>query len=272
VRGRVFAALLRYWRTQRGLTQLDLALSARISTRHLSFMETGRSAPSREMVLRLGGTLNLPLRAQNALLAAAGLPEEFVELAPSDPLPKEVSAAVDRMAAQQEPFPLIVKDRHHDVIRSNAAARSVVAHFVLEPKQLKPPLNVFRLLFHPRLSRPFVLDWHRIARQLLTRLHRQVLERPDDDGLSALLSELKGYPGVTKELAAPDFSTASTPTFTLSLERDGRRASFLTTLTTFSALQNVTLEELSIESYFPLDEETVSTCKWLSSRARRRRG
>ncbi len=263
-RGRLFAALLRYWRKQRGMSQLDLALAADASARHVSFLETGRAQPSAEMVLRLGATLGLALRDQNALLTAAGLPERFAE-PPREALPAEVSRAIERMAGQQEPFPLVVKDRCHDVLVSNEAAQRVTACFVLEREAMKPPLNAFRLLFDPRLCRPFVLDWPRVARALLTRLARQVFERPDDDGLASLLRELERYPGVP-ELREPDLSAPSAATFTFALERDGRRAAFLTTLTRFSAPQNVTLEELSIESYFPLDDATVQTCRWLAER------
>src|SRR5262249_53026664 len=156
---RLFPALLRHWRTRRGHSQLDLALAADVSSRHLSFLETGRAQPSREMVLRLAATLQVPLRDQNALLRAAGFADEFAEPDANGGPPPSIAGAIERMLAQHEPFPLTVLDRGYTVLRANEGGTRILSRFVLDPAALGSPPNVFALLFDPRLARPFVVDW-----------------------------------------------------------------------------------------------------------------
>ncbi len=258
---RLFPALLRHWRTRRGSSQLDLSLAAEVSTRHLSFLETGRAAPSRDMVLRLGATLNVPLRDQNELLRAAGFPPEFAEPSIDGGLPPSVAGAIERMLAQHEPFPLTVLNRHYDVLRTNQAATRVLGRFVADPSALPARFNVFALLFDPRFARPFLVDWERVAHGLVARLHRDTLMRPNDRALVALMRSLFEYPDVPESWRQPDFSKASDPVLTFRLKRDDLELAFLTTLTVFNAPHDVTLEELSIESYFPLDEATARACE-----------
>jgi transcriptional regulator with XRE-family HTH domain len=258
---RLFPALLRHWRARRGLSQLDLALAADVSARHVSFLETGRAQPSREMVLRLGATLSVPLREQNALLRASGFPEEFPEPSADDGLPAAVAQVIERMLAQHEPFPMLVLDRHYNVLRLNEGGTRLLSRFIAEPSALASRPNVFAALFDPRLARPFVVDWERVARALVARLHREVLARAGDEDLGALLRSLFEYPGVPEAWRQPDFSAPSDPTFTLRVRRDDLELGFLGTITVFSAPQNVTLEELRIESYFPLDDATARACE-----------
>jgi transcriptional regulator with XRE-family HTH domain len=260
---RLFPALLRHWRARRGLSQLDLALAADVSARHVSFLETGRARPSRDMVLRLGTTLAVPLRDQNALLQAAGYAPVFLEPGVGE-LPGPITQAIDRMLAQQEPFPMTVLDRTYDVIRANVAATRTLLHFVLDPAAMTAPPNVFALLFDPSLARTYVQDWERVAHAMVARLHREVLGRPEDGELSALLESLFRYPGVPGGWRQPDFSLPSEPTLELRLRKGELELGFLTTLAVFSAPQNVTLEELRIESYFPLDEQTARACERFS--------
>lgn len=261
---RLFPALLRDWRARRGLSQLDLALAADVSARHVSFLETGRAQPSREMVLRLGATLNVPLRDQNTLLRAAGFREEFAEPSVADGLPPSISQAIERMLAQHEPLPMAVLNRRYDVLRLNHGGMRLLTRFVAEPNALESRPNFLAALFDPRLARPFVVEWERVARLLLARLHREVLSLADDGDLAALLRSLFEYPGVPPEWRQPDFSAPSDPTLTLRLRRDDLDLAFLTTVTVFNAPQNITLEELRIESYFPLDEATARTCERMS--------
>jgi transcriptional regulator with XRE-family HTH domain len=263
-RGKLFSALLKYWRQRRGLSQLDLALASEVSARHLSFLETGRAQPSREMVLRLGAALDVPLRDQNALLDAAGLLEAFPEPALVDGIPAPVRLAIDRMAERQEPFPLIVMNRVHDVLIANRGAIALATHFVAEPSHMTGPMNPFRLLFDPRLGRPFVVEWERVAKMMLGMLYREVLINPGDERLRTLLAEVQAFPDLPLGFRDPDLGTPSEPTFTLRLERDGLALGFLTTLTAFTAPQNITLEELRIESFFPLDEATTEACTRLA--------
>lgn len=262
---RLFAALLRHWRTRRGLSQLDLALAANVSARHVSFLETGRAQPSREMVLRLAATLDVPLRDQNALLHAAEFPAEFAEPG-LDELPRPLALAIDRMLAQHEPYPLTVLSRHYDVLRMNAGGARLFSRFVAARDALAQPLNVFAFVFDPRLGRPFIQGWDRLAREMVARLHREVLARPEDAQLSALLASLFRYEGVPEDWRQPDFSRPSEPTGEVRL-RDGELAlGFLTALTQFDAPQNVTLDELRIESYYPVDDATARACEALARR------
>jgi transcriptional regulator with XRE-family HTH domain len=261
---RLFPALLRHFRARRGMSQLDLAVAADVSARHVSYLETARAQPSREMVLRLGATLDVPLREQDAMLRAAGFAEEFSE--PS-PLPSGVAKAIDRMLAQHEPFPMTVLDRRYDVTQTNQGAVRVLGALVADPSALPRPLNVFALLFDPRLCRPFIVEWERAAHDLTARLHREVLARPDPE-LSALLRSLFEYPDVPESWRQPDFSVPNDPTLTLRMKRAELQLAFLTAITTFNAPQNALLEELRVESYFPLDEATARACERLSDSAR----
>jgi transcriptional regulator with XRE-family HTH domain len=243
------------------MSQLDLAIAADVSSRHVSFLETGRAEPSREMVLRLAGTLNVPLRDQNALLRAAGFPEEFAEPSVRGGLPASIEQALARMFAAHEPFPMVAVDRRYDVLRMNDGGARILSRFVLDPSALAGRANLFVALFDPRAARTFVLDWEKVAHGMIARLHREVLARAGDAELAALLRALLEYPGVPPSWRQPDFSLPSDPTLTLRLRRDGLELAFLTAITSFSAPQNVTLEELRIESYFPLDDATAAACE-----------
>ena len=257
----VFPALLRYWRGARGLSQLDLAGAAGVSAKHVSFLETGRAKPSREMVLRLASTMDLPLRDQNALLVAAGFAEAFRGTAQGafDPI---VERALERMMAHQEPYPLLVFDRHYDLVTSTRATQRLLG--LLLGDEAGRQRNTLELLFDPALLRPFVVDWERVAKALLGRVQREMLHRRRDTGLSALISTLCAYPGVPEDWRLPDLSAPSHATLDIQFEHAGHRFGFLTTLTVFQAPQNVALEELRIESYFPLDDATDQLCRALA--------
>lgn len=264
--GRLFPALLRHWRTRRGLSQLDLSLAAEVSSRHVSFLETGRAKPSRAMLLRLADALSVPLRDQNDLLQAAGFRREHAEPGPSD-LPPPIEQAIVRMMQQQEPYPLTVLDRGYDVVRANAAAMRLLGLFVRDPGALPARPNVYRMLFDPRLGREFVVDWPRVARALLSRLQREVLAHPEDPARSSLLDALLALPDVPASFRRPDLAAPSEATLTFRLRRGETTLAFLTTVTAFNAPHNVTLEELRIESWFPLDDETARACEALARAA-----
>lgn len=257
---RLFPALLRYWRAQRGHSQLDLALLADVSARHISCLESGRARPSDEMVLRLMGALGVPLRDQNEALRAAGFFPRFPE-----PELEGISPAVDwaiaRMLRQQEPYPLTLLAADYQIIRSNRAAERVFRHFVAEPALMVAPLDMFSLLFDPALARPFVVDWPGLASRMLARLHREALQSHGDARLRARLDQALRFPGVKAEWRQPSFAMPVASTLEVWLQRGGLRTGFMTTLTTFSAPGVVTLEELRIESYFPLDTPTQQACE-----------
>ena len=262
---RLYPALLRHWRTRRGLSQLDLAVAADVSSRHVSFLETARAKPSREMVLRLGATLDVPLRDQNEMLRAGGFAAEFAEPSVDGELPATITHAIDRMLALSEPFPLTVLDRAYNVLRTNVGAMRILGHFVASPAEMPARMNAFHLLFDPRLCRPFIVEWDRIAHAMVARLHREVLARAGDAELTGLLHSLFEYPGVSESWRQPDFSTPSEPLATFRLKRGDLELSFLTTITGFSAPGNVTLEELRFETYLPLDEPTERACRRLAA-------
>jgi transcriptional regulator with XRE-family HTH domain len=243
------------------MTQLDLALAAEVSSRHVSFLETGRAQPSREMVLVLAASLDVPMRDQNTLLESAGFQPAFDEPALEGGLPPVITQTIDRMLAHHEPYPMFVMTRTYDVLKTNAAAMRVLGAMIVDPSALGDRPNLMRAFFDPRLARTFILDWERNARQILSRLHRESLARPTDKALAVLVRELLEYPDVPESFRQPDFTAPSEPTFTLRLRRGDRELAFLATVTAFSVPQNVTLDELRMESYFPLDQTTAKDCE-----------
>jgi hypothetical protein len=202
------------------------------------------------------------------LLQAAGFAEEFAEPSFAEGLPEPIARAIERMLAQQEPYPMMVLSHRYDILRVNTAGMRLMQNLVREPSAMTAPPNVMRMLFDPRLSRSFVLDWERVARTLLSRMHREALSRAGDEVLTGLIQELLAMPDVPQSFRAPDFSQASEPTLIFRLRVGEQELAFLTTVTVFNAPQNVTLEELRIESYFPLDDETARVCEQVAARAK----
>ena len=248
----VFPALLRYWRQQRGMSQLDLGLTANVSTRHLSFLETGRSLPSIEMVLLLAETLDVPLRDRNELLRGAGFAEQYPEPALDELLGGPLGAAIDTMLAHHEPFPMMLFDRLYNVMRvNNGGALFLAMAGVTEPVGV----NVMRLLFAEPV-RDLITNWEEVAGAILRRLQRESLHRPNDEPMADLLSELLSQPAVPDHWRSPDLLESSDPMVTLRAKVGETELAFLATITTFSAPSNVTLDELQIESYLPIDDAT----------------
>jgi transcriptional regulator with XRE-family HTH domain len=252
--GGQIGGLLRHWRAARRVSQLDLALDADVSSRHLSFVETGRAQPSREMVLRLAEALEVPLRERNALLLAAGFAPVYRETGLDAPEMAEARRAVEFILAQQEPYPAIVVDRHWNVLLANAAAGRFLSLFPLA--DVPPPPNAMRLLFHPRGLRPYILNWEEVAGGLIQRVHREAAGGPPDAGTKALLAELLGYPGVPPRWRTPELDKPPAPLVTIVYGWGDRRLRFFSTVTTFGTPQDVTLQELRIECFFPGDDAT----------------
>ena len=218
------------------------------------------------MILALGAALDIPLRDQNVLLQSAGCSAEFAEPAFAEGLPPAIERAIKRMLVQQEPFPMTVVNHRYDILKTNRAAARLMSRFISEPSAVATPANVMHLLFDPRLCRSFVNDWKHVARTLMARIQRECLARPSDGALGKLMESLLAYPDVPQVFRAPDLSAPSEPTLSIRLRRDELSLSFLTTVTVFNAPQNVTLDELKIDSFFPLDEETARTCeRWAAS-------
>ncbi|MGW5747027.1 helix-turn-helix domain-containing protein [Amycolatopsis sp. NPDC003861] len=258
-RQRPVGELLREWRDRRRISQLDLAISADISTRHLSFVETGRSKPSRDMVLRLGEHLDVPLRERNRLLLAAGYAPAYTETALGDPELDAVRRAVRQLLAGHEPYPAAVVDRNWDLVDANAAVGLFVAGI---PPELTT--NVLRATLHPDGMAPHILNLGEWRAHLLGRLRRQVTQTADA-GLAELLDELRGYPceQAVPEVEVPGPGDIFVP---LKFRHDGVDLTFFSTVATFGTPLDVTVAELVIESFFPADSATAA---YLRERAAR---
>ncbi len=248
--------LLREWRRRRRLSQLDLALDAGVSARHLSFVETGRSNPSRELLHHLAGFLDIPLRERNNLLLAAGYapmyastPLEAAEMGP-------IRAALDTILGGHEPFPAIVVDRHWDLVTANRPAMTVLSTGVA-PELLQPPANALRISLHPHGLAPRIANLPEYSAHLLDRLHREIAVSADP-ALSELAAELRSYPGVHDSHMHPG-DTAGRLFVPLVLRSDsGGELRFFSTVATFGTALDITVAELSVEAFFPADEATAA--------------
>lgn len=255
-----FGALLQSWRRRRRLSQLDLAAEAEVSQRHLSFVESGRSAPSREMVLRLAERLSVPMRERNALLVAAGYAPVFAERRLDDPALEAARAAVERILAGHEPHPALAVDRHWSLVSANRAVAPLLAG--VDPALLAPPANVLRLSLHPDGLGPRIANYRDWRAHVAARLTRQI-DLTADPGLITLREEIAAYP-------APQGARPPTPgraaalegvAAVFELEMDGGRLSFLTTTTIFGTALDITLSELTVEAFFPADAATAEAMR-----------
>ncbi|MFI7069581.1 MmyB family transcriptional regulator [Micromonospora sediminicola] len=248
--------LLREWRTRRRLSQLALAHEAEISPRHLSFLETGRSAPSRQMVLRLAEHLDVPLRDRDQLLLAAGYAPVYPRRALDSPELSRVRAAVRLVLRAHEPWPAVAVDRRWRLVDGNAAVPVLTAGAA--PHLLRPPVNALRLTLHPDGLAPRVLNLGQWRAHLLARLRRQAQLTADPD-LTALLDELRGYPGGAEaEPVEPGPGDVVVP---LRLRHGDGVLTLLSTVSTFGTPLDVTVEELSIETFLPGDEATAAALR-----------
>jgi transcriptional regulator with XRE-family HTH domain len=257
-----FGDYLRHWRQHRRLSQLDLAQDAEISTRHLSFVETGRSVPSREMVLRLAERLDVPLRERNALLVAAGYAPMYRERPLDDPALAPARSAIDTILKSHEPFPALAVDRHWNLV----AANRMVPHLMegADASLLQPPLNVLRLSLHPKGIAPKIANLVQWRAHVFERLRHQV-QATGDSVLAALLEELRACPvpeGCDERLDGEMLGVLMpfrfrTPAGTLS---------FISTTTIFGTPVDVTLQELALETFFPADDATAQALRALAAK------
>ena len=253
--------MLRGWRRRRRLSQLELALEAEVSSRHLSFVETGRSRPSAQMVLHLAERLDVPLRGRNDLLLAAGYAPAYGQRSLDSPAMGPVRDAIEQVLNGHEPYPALVVDWHWDLVSANRALESLIkgaaAHL------LEPPVNVLRLSLHPEGLAPRIVNLAQWRTQLLERLRRDTFATGDPI-LNALHDELAAYPsGDTGQPLDPSFAEVALPLRV----RDGHRElSFISTRTSFGNPLDVTVGELSIESFFPTDERTAKAMRVAETR------
>ncbi len=246
--------LLKQWRQHRHVSQMDLGLNANVSTRHISFVETGRAQPSREMVLQLSEALDLPARDRNDLLQAAGYAPYHTETALDGPALADALFAIDHILRAHEPHGALVVDRHWNMMRANGAMQRLMAFF-LEAPPATLPVNVFRLTFDPDGLRPFIRNFDEVAVHLLHRLERDVRMQPFDETLAALHRDLTKLlpPAGRRET---DSALQAPPFLTTDLAKDGVEIRLLTTITSFGTAQDLTLQELRIETFHPADPES----------------
>jgi transcriptional regulator with XRE-family HTH domain len=260
-----FGPLLRQWRARRRMSQLDLAAEAEISSRHLSFIETGRAGPSREMVRLLAQVLDVPLRDRNALLTAAGYAPIYRETRLEAPAMAQARRALDFILRQQEPYPALVLDRHWNVLDVNEGSARVQRVFLdsAAVAELGPP-NAMRLMFHPRAFRPHIVNWEATAASLIQWLHRDALSGFADSETRALLEELLSYPDVPRHWRTLDVEASTAPFLPIEFSKDELSLRYFTTLTSLGTPHDITLQELRIECFFPADEATEAASRRLA--------
>jgi transcriptional regulator with XRE-family HTH domain len=244
--------LLKTWRERRRKSQLDLALDAEISTRHLSFVETGRARPSREMVLLLAGALEIPLRERNRILVAAGYAPVYSEKSLDDPSLSAARRAVELVLRGHEPYPALAVDRWWQMVAANEIVPLLLGD--VSPEMLAPPVNVLRLSLHPDGLAPRILNLAEWRAHLLGRLKKQVADTADDR-LAALLDELEAYPSAPRR-RGQSIEAETGIVVPLELETEFGALSFISTTTVFGTPVDVTLSEIALETFFPADERT----------------
>jgi transcriptional regulator with XRE-family HTH domain len=255
--------LLRRWRESRHLSQLDLALEAEVSSRHISFLETGRAAPSREMLLTLANVLDVPLRERNLLLLAAGYAPAYQETRLDDPRMAQIHAAMHLILKQHEPRSAIAFDRYWNLIMVNEAyVRFLTFALGAPPPNLSPftiatppYANLMHLVFDPNGVRKLIVNWEPVAKALLDQAHRMAAWTRDAT-LRKLIADLLEYPGVPARWREPDLEAPPALMLPFELNLDGNIARMFSTVTTLSTPLDVTLQELHIESFYPADAET----------------
>jgi transcriptional regulator with XRE-family HTH domain len=247
--------LLRGWRRRRNISQLELALSAAVSSRHVSFIETGRARPSREMVLRLAEELEVPLRERNSLLLAAGYAPVYTERPLEAPEMDSVRQALERFLRAHEPYPAVVVNRYHDLISANDALELLLDG--VAPELLEPPANGMRIALHPEGMAPRTLNLAEWSAHLLHRVRRQMLITGDQK-LETLYEELIAYPGVEEAPPHGEFHPVDIvlPLRLADPAGEGELA-FFSTLSTFGTAVDVTLSELAIEAFYPANAHTA---------------
>jgi transcriptional regulator with XRE-family HTH domain len=256
---------LRHWRRRRRVSQLELALAASISQRHLSFVESGRAAPSRAMVLRLAEQLQLPFRERNALLVSAGFAPVYRERGLDEPDLSAAHRVVELILAGHSPYPALAVDRHWMLVSANDAAARLLTG--VDPSLLQPPINVLRLSFHPHGLAGRILNFDHWRRHVLHRLSKQV-DAVADPVLVALLEELTQYPSPVAARTRRKFDDLAGIAVPLELQTEAGVLCFLSTITVFGTPVDITLSELAIESFFPANAETAETMRQLASGSR----
>lgn len=250
---------LREWRTRRRMSQMDLALDTEMSTRHLSFIETGRSKPSAAMLQRIADCLEVPHRARNALLLAAGYAPDFHERPLDSPEMASMRAIVEHVLKGHEPYPALAVDRHWNMVAANDAIAILIEQ--VSPTLLAPPVNVLRIALHPEGLAPQIVNYGMWRAHILHRLDLQI-EASADAQLAALREEIAGY---AVEANDNDIGAVSSVAVPLVLDTVAGRISFVSTVTIFGTPVDITLSELAIEAFFPADAESAALLQKLAA-------
>ena len=250
-------ALLRQWRGARNKSQMEASLDAGVSQRHLSFIEIGRSVPSRETLIGIAEALEIPYRDRNSLLLAAGYAPMYEDAGWGEQELRSVTEALNRMLRQHEPYPAIVMDRYWNVLRTNTASPRFFNSFV-DLSARPQPRNLLHLLFDPTGMRPFIANWEEVARTLIQRVYRESVGRVIDEKSQDLISALLAYPGTKPEWRTPPVQRGPSdlPVIPIRFMKDGETLSYFSMLTTLATPQAIATQELRIESMFPMDGAT----------------
>ena len=260
-----FPSRLVWWRGKRGLSQLQLAMAAACSQRHISFLELGRTKPSREMVLRLSAALDLPLRQSNELLLAAGYAPVWAESDLGETALAPIRAALDYMLAQQEPFPAVVVDRRWNLLQANKGAVALV-EFLVGPVAPGTAVNLADALVAPDALRPYLVNWSDVVRYFVRSVEADAAADATAE-TAALLDRLLGYKDVQATISQVPLAVAEAPILPMHFQKGHVSLRLFTAIATLGTPQDITLQELRIESFFPMDEETRETFrKWARSR------
>jgi transcriptional regulator with XRE-family HTH domain len=266
----MFGPMLRTWRRRRGASQLALALQSGVSQRHVSFLESGRARPSREMVVQLSTALDVPLRQRNAMLLAAGFAPAYREsnLAAPELLP--VRKAIDHMLKQQEPYPAVVIDRLWNLLQANDAATAFTV-FLFEgppppPPPGKPP-NLLRWLLDPKALRAKVSNWEEVARYLVSTTYAEILADGGEPKALAFIEEIMSFPDVPASFRKLRFEERPPPVLTIDYLVGGKALSVFSTIATLGTPQDITLQEVRIECFFPADDRSDALFKSLAAKS-----
>ena len=249
-----FGATLRQWRKSRGLSQLQLSLSANVSSRHISFLEAGRSQPSREMIIQISNALDIPLSNRNTLLSLAGFAEAYSRMQLEQPEMKAVHDALAIMLNNHAPYPAQVLDWNWNIVMANEPQKKLMLGIASAQPHFPKTNNILELLFDPNGFRPYVENWEEVAFTLIQRIQRErVLYQ---DRRSDLIEKLMQYRDVPNSWASPNHASPLAPMIPLILNIGTQRLKLFSSLASFGTAIDVTMQELTIEQYFPADETT----------------
>jgi len=256
-----FGNLLKHWRKQRKFSQLDLALASDVSQRHISFLESGRANPSQEMILQLATVLDIPLREQNVMLTTAGFAPIYSESDLTSPEFEPIRKALDFILLSQTHSPVLIMDRYWNLIQSNPVSQRLI-NWLVNPEDLHTnfyidkKINLMRLMLHPQGLKPFVSNWEEIVSHLIKRVYREALADNKNQKPQQLYQELMTYPDVPQLWKLSHAQTWQIPLLTVKFFKDGLNLNFFSAIATLGTPQDIMLQELRIETLFPVDEIT----------------